>query len=63
MTEQIVEKGKEYVEEHQIKGIKVRRKAYINEYGVLVQEWDIPADLDNVPFEEIAKKFRRVRRK
>jgi len=62
MTEVIIKKGKEFIEKHSIKGLDVKRKAFINKQGILVEEWDIPADLSDIPFEEIVKKFKKVRR-
>jgi len=61
--EKIIKKGEVFTEKHTIKGKIVQRKAYINENGVLVDEWDIPADLEDVPTEEIVKKFKKVIRK
>jgi len=63
MSVKIIDKKKIDIEKHDIKGKTVQRKAYINKHGVLVEEWDIPADLDDIPFEEIVKKFKRVKRK
>ena len=62
MKEIIIKKQKEFIEKHEIKGTTVQRKAYINKQGVLVEEWDIPAKLSEIPFEEIVKKFKKVRR-
>jgi len=63
MTEVIVEKGKEYLEKRVISGKTVKRKAFINENGILIEEWDIPGELSEIPFEEIVKKFKKVKRK
>jgi len=62
MTEVIIKKGKEYLEKRLIKSKTVKRKAFINKNGILVEEWDIPAELDKIPFEEIVKKFKKVKR-
>jgi len=62
MSEVIIKKGKEYIEKRDISGKTVKRKAFINKDGILVEEWDIPADLSKIPFEEIAKKFKKVKR-
>jgi len=62
MTEVIIKKGKEHLEKRLISGKTVKRKAFINKDGILVEEWDIPAELSEVPFVEIAKKFKKVRR-
>lgn len=63
MTEVIIQKGKEYTEKQTISGKTVKRKVFINEHGILVEHWDIPAELDEIPFEEIVKKFKKVKRK
>lgn len=63
MSEKIISKGKINIEKHTIKTKTIQRKAYINKQGILVEEWDIPAELTDIPFEEIAKKFKKVRRK
>jgi len=54
-----IKKGQVLVEKQKINDLIVQRKAYINENGALVEEWDIPGQL-KVPFETIIKKFRRV---
>ena len=53
------------IEKHTIKGKIVQRKVYRDKdnSAVIVEEWDIPAELEDIPFTEIVKKFKRVRRK
>jgi len=59
----IISKDLVYEEKHSISGKTVKRKAYINKYGILIEEWDIPAELSDIPFEEIRKRFKRVEKK
>ena len=59
MTEVIVEKGKEYLEKRVISGKTVKRKAFINENGILIEEWDIPAGINP---DEVIKYFKKVKK-
>jgi len=63
MNEKIIENDEIFEEKHTIKGKIVKRKAFINKQGILVEEWDIPAELSDIPFQEIVKKFKKVKRK
>jgi len=55
----LIKKGKEYIEKHTIKDKTVKRRAYINKNGVLVEEWDIPAGINP---DEVIKYFKKVKK-